>query len=51
MHFDIAVYKCLVDERLEKIKNETYGKRCYDDERVRNAPFKLRLMMMLNALF
>jgi len=29
VHMDIAIYKCIVDERMEKIKNETYGKQSY----------------------
>ena len=27
---DIAMYKCIVDERMEKLKNETYGKKSYE---------------------
>jgi len=49
VHIDIAVYKCMVDERLEKVKDETYGKRCYD-EQTRNTQFKLKLIMMMNVL-
>ncbi|MCF3943121.1 hypothetical protein [Oceanobacillus alkalisoli] len=45
MHIDIAVYKCMVDERLEKVKKETYGKKCYY-EQARNAHLKMKLIML-----
>ena len=47
MHIDIAVYKCMVDERLQKVKNETYGKTCFD-EQAGNAHLKMKFMMLLN---
>lgn len=48
MQMDIAIYKCIVNERLEKVKNETYGKKAYNrNERRMN--WKLSLNMVLNV--
>jgi len=44
---DIAIYKCIVDDRMERIKNETYGKKSYDRNK-RTVNWKMSLNMILN---
>lgn len=44
---DIAIYKCIVDDRIEKIKNETYGKKSYDQNK-RTVNWKMSMNMILN---
>lgn len=31
MHWDIAIYKTLVEDRLDKIKEQTYGEQTYEN--------------------
>ncbi len=45
---DIAIYKCLADERIEKIKNETYRKKSYYRKK-QTVNWKMSLHMILNA--
>lgn len=45
---DIAIYKCIVDDRIEKIKNETYGKKSYNRNK-RLVNWKMSLNMILNV--
>lgn len=44
---DIAVYKCIADDRIEKIKNETYGKRTYQNK-YQSLEWKITVSMFLN---
>lgn len=48
MYMNIDVYKCIVNERLEKIKNETYGEKAYNKNR-RTMNWKVSLNMILNV--
>lgn len=46
MHIDI--YKSIVNDRMERIKNETYGKKSYDKYE-RTMKWKMSLQMILNV--
>lgn len=47
MHMDIAMYQCIVDERLERVKNETYGKKSYERKK-QTMNWTKSMMMFLN---
>jgi hypothetical protein len=46
MHVDLSVYQDIVNERLEKVKNATYGQPTYR-KRKKNKPFKSILSVLL----
>jgi len=48
---DIAMYKCIVDERMEKIKNETYGKKSYSYYKNKQTMNWKRSMNMILKIF
>ncbi|MBP2077262.1 hypothetical protein [Oceanobacillus polygoni] len=48
MHMDIAIYKSIAYDRIEEIKNETYGKRTFNkNDQTMN--WKMTVSMFLNA--
>ncbi|WP_339228466.1 hypothetical protein NSQ77_01620 [Oceanobacillus sp. FSL K6-2867] len=47
MQTDIAIYKSIVYDRMEKIKNETYGKRVLNKSY--QIDWKISVAMLLNA--
>lgn len=48
MQTDIAIYKCIVEERLEKIKMQTYEWQSYEHPG-RNMHLKMTAAMFLNV--
>ena len=48
MQMDIAILKCIAHERMEKIKDETYGKQTFN-KRNRTMNWKMSISMFLNA--
>jgi len=49
MYTDIAIYKSVVEDRMEKIKNQTYGKKSYYKNK-QTANWKIERYMILNIL-
>lgn len=47
MNMDIAIYKSIAHDRIEKIKNETYGKRTYQNTN-QSIEWKIQVSMLLN---
>ncbi len=48
VHMDIAIYKSIAYDRIEEIKNETYGKRTFNkNDQTMN--WKMTVSMFLNA--
>ncbi|QGS68062.1 hypothetical protein CV093_03560 [Oceanobacillus sp. 143] len=48
MHMDIAVFKSIAYDRMEKIKDETYGKRVINRSNG-TMDWKMSISMLLNA--
>ncbi|WP_170138829.1 hypothetical protein [Oceanobacillus chungangensis] len=48
MHIDIDILKCIAYERMEKIKDETYGKQTINGSK-RTMNWKMSMSMLLNA--
>lgn len=48
MHMDIAVYKCISHERLEKLKQETYGNQLFN-KKYRTVKWKMNVSMLLHV--
>lgn len=48
MQTDISIYKCMVQERLEKIKEETYGNSCYYKKHVSLQSALIMLVKIFN---
>ena len=48
VHMDIAIYKCIAHERMEKIKNETYGKQKRNKNN-RTIDWKMSISMILST--
>ena len=48
MHMDIAIFKCISSDRMEQIKNETYGKQTFNKVN-RTVKLKMSLSMFLNV--
>jgi len=48
VYMDIAIYKCIVDERMEKIKKETYGQKSYYRKK-QTMNWKMSMNMILNV--
>jgi len=42
---DLAIFKCLAQERMETIKNETYGKNSYKNEQMRKLKMNMTLLL------
>ncbi|MFD1852081.1 hypothetical protein [Oceanobacillus bengalensis] len=49
MHMDIAVFKSITNDRMEVLKNKTYGKRSFN-EKYRKIDWKMSISMFFSSL-
>lgn len=48
MHLDIAIYKAIAEDRLERVKNETYGQQIIEKRDIPNWKYSVILFIWNN---